>query len=83
MRLPAFLGGGLSGLQNAGAWALAAGLAYAWQRHSFSRDNGAELTAAQRDAFNAARKKETAAVAAEIEASAAAALAAAAPKDKA
>jgi hypothetical protein len=83
MRLPAFLGGGLSGLQNAGAWALAAGLAYAWQRHSFSRDNGAEMTAAQRDAFNAARKKETAAVAAEIEASAAAALAAAAPKDKA
>ena len=83
MRLPAFLGGGLSGLQSAGAWAVAAGLAYAWQRHNFVRDNGAEMTAAQRDEFNAARKKATADVAAEIEASAAAALAAKTPKDKA
>jgi hypothetical protein len=76
MRVPTFLGGGLGGLQNAGAWAVAAGLAYAYQRYAWQRDNGAEMSAAQRDAFNAARKKETAAAAA---ASAAAAAAPAAP----
>jgi hypothetical protein len=64
MRVPAFLGGGLGGLQNAGAWALAAAAAYAWQRHAYARDNGAAMTADERDAFNAARKRETKAAAA-------------------
>ena len=64
MRVPAFLGGGLGGVQNAGAWALAAAAAYAWHRHSQARDNGAEMTPAERDAFNARRKLETEAAAA-------------------
>lgn len=52
MKVPAFLGGGLSGLQNVFAWAVAAGLAYAWHRRGLA-DSGALMTAAERDAFNA------------------------------
>ena len=86
MRIPAFLGGGLGGLQNAGAWALAAAAAFAWQRHSAGGalgGNGAEMTAAERDAFNAARKKATEGKAAEIKEEAAVAAAAATAARKA
>ena len=63
MKVPAFLGGGLSGLQNVFAWAVAAGLAYAWHRRGLA-DSGALMTAAERDAFNARRKAEADAAAA-------------------
>jgi hypothetical protein len=65
MKVPAFLGGGLSGAQNVSAWVLAAALAYAYQANFASKPAALPAMSAEEvAAFNAKRKAETAAAAA-------------------
>jgi hypothetical protein len=65
MKVPAFLGGGLSGAQNVSAWVLAAALAYAYQANFASKPAALPAMSAEEvAAFNAKRKAETATAAA-------------------